>query len=111
MIVELCSNQYFNIHRCVEMAELVLPKIEDINACDTQGESLLDKIVKNYQRQSKNECVFEILKLIAPACKLRKDIEYYPPKMYEILKPYAKRKLEEEIETLSVVASKKSRKQ
>ena len=110
MIVELCIDHYFNVHRCVEMAKLVLPKIEDINACNTRGESLLDKIVKNYQLRGKNECIFEILKLIAPVCKLRKDIEYYPPKMYEILKPYAKRKLEEEIEITSVNTNKKSRK-
>ena len=107
-IVQKCTFNFHEIHQCIEMVKLVLPKIEDINGTNWHGETLLDEIIREFWFYSKKKCILDIVKLIAPVIKINKDVKNYPPQIYEILKPYAKRKHEEEIETLSVVTSKKN---
>ena len=44
-IVFSCGNDSLRIHQCIEMANLILPKIENINACNPHGQTLFDEII------------------------------------------------------------------
>ena len=53
-------------HKCVKMTQLILPKFQNINAQNEDGETILNKFVTNW---SYVPCALEITKLIAPLCE------------------------------------------
>ena len=59
-IVHYCGNDSLRIHQCIEMANLVLPKIENINACNVQGQTLFDEIIKNFEYTGRKKCIIDI---------------------------------------------------
>ena len=104
-IIYYCGN-HIKIHRCVEMAKLILPKVEDINAYNCDNKTLLEIIVKMFRISDQNECFIDIVKLIAPICTIKKKGMRYPLPIKEELEPYLKRKSDKD---MKLVPSKKVR--
>ena len=95
-------------HRCIEMANLVFPKIEDINAINVHGQTLFDEIISKFENWVHKKCIIHILKLIVPFCNIKEEnAKSYPPPIYELVKSFQMNKTEEGFE---VVVSKKKAK-
>ena len=93
------------------MANLVLPKIDNINACNPHGQTLFDEIIINFEHWAQKKCIIGILKLIVPFSIIKEEnAKKYPPPIYKIVKSFQKNKPDEDIEVLSVVPNKKARK-
>ena len=89
------------VHNCIQMAKILLPKIEGINRI-YRGTSFLSQIVPLIDLEKDASCAIEILKLIAPLCDFKeqnaedlyKQYSIYSDQVYEILKPIIEKKLE-----------------
>ena len=110
-IVHSCGNDSLRIHHCIEMANLILPKIENINACNAHGQTLFDEIIINFEHWAHKKCIINFLKMLIPFCIIKEEnAKNYPPPIYKIVKSFQKNKPDEDIEVLSVVPNKKARK-
>ena len=67
------------------MIKLVLPRIGNINSKNSRNLSLFDTLVEEYQMGCKPQCIFDILKLIAPLCDIKMDFKTYPLPIYQML--------------------------
>ena len=95
-------------HHCIEMANLVFPKIEDINAINVHGQTLFDEIISKFENWVHKKCIIHILKLIVPFSNIiEENAKSYPPPIYELVKSFQMNKTEEGFE---VVVSKKKAK-
>ena len=100
--IQYCDQRSVKNHQCIEMAKLVIPKIEE----SVSFQTILEDVVKKHVEYLKKPCTIRILELILPFCEINENAKKYPAPIYKVLKPYAKKRKHNDVE---FIPSKKVR--